>query len=73
MKGGFEGLKHFALTLASSIESVALVDFEFRGTEDKEIRGKEPNIDDPKSMNLYFQTVSDQVQGENSQTNPHHL
>jgi len=73
MKGGFDGLKHFAITLASSIESVALVDFEFRGMEDKEIREKESNEDDPKSMNLYFQTVSDQVQAENSQSNPQHL
>ena len=45
LKGGFEGLKHFVVGLASSIESVALVDFEFRGAAGKESGGKESNAD----------------------------
>ena len=65
LKGRFEGLKHFIVSLASSIESVALVDFEFRGAAGKESGGKESNADAPKSMNLYFQTTPSQTQAEN--------
>ena len=65
LKGDFEGLKHFVVSLASSIESVALVDFEFRGTTGRENDEKESNADAPKSMNLYFQTIPTQMQAEN--------